>query len=156
VPKLFLLPNFKGEDRGDGGIRRVVEAQRKWLPTMGWDLVEDQTQADVVATHAGVLVDVPATTPMVSHCHGLYWYGWEWERWALKLNRDVIKVMRRADVVTAPSKWVAYAIARGTNIDAPVLYHGVDPEDWEPSESPGNYVLWNKTRVDPICDPRPM
>jgi glycosyltransferase involved in cell wall biosynthesis len=155
VPKLNLWPRFQEEDRGDGGIRRVVEAQTRWLPTMGWELVEDPSQADVVATHAGVaLPSVPATTPLVEHCHGLYWYGYTWERWALKMNRDVIRNMRQADVVTAPSKWVAHAIARGTNLDTPVLYHGVEPEDW-PLRAPlanDHYVLWNKTRIDPICN----
>lgn len=154
--KLCLLPSFKGEDRGDGGIRRVVEAQTRWLPKMGWDLVEDPVQGDIVATHAGVLADVPATKPLVSHCHGLYWYGFSWANWSLKMNRDVIKAMRRADVVTAPSKWVAHAIARGTNIDAPVFYHGIEPDEWMPAHFHESYVLWNKTRVDPICDPRAM
>lgn len=155
MPKLCITPRFDGEDRGDGGIRRVVEAQREWLPQMGWALVDDPLEADLVATHASVLPKVPATTPLVSHCHGLYWHGYAWERWALKMNLDVIKAMRQADVVTAPSKWVAHAIARGTNIIAPVLYHGINPDDWEPGTNLG-YVLWNKTRYDPICDPTPL
>lgn len=156
MSRLCILPNFRGEDRGDGGIRRVVEAQTRWLPTTGWDLVEDPAQADIVATHAGVQADVPATVPLVNHCHGLYWYGFSWANWSLKMNRDVIKAMRRADVVTSPSKWVAHAIARGTNIDSPVFYHGIEPEDWPEPDYSGRYVLWNKTRVDPICDPRDM
>jgi glycosyltransferase involved in cell wall biosynthesis len=122
---------------------------------MGWEIVDEPGAADLVATHAGVAADADATIPVVSHCHGLYWYGFEWPKWALKMNRDVIKAMRAADVVTAPSKWVAQAIARGTNINAQVLYHGIDPTAWEPVANKG-YVLWNKTRVDPICDPTPL
>lgn len=158
MPKVFITPRFQEEDRGDGGIRRVVEAQRKWLPTFGWGITESPHDADVVATHAGVQVDVPATTPMVAHCHGLYWYGFPWQAWALKMNRDVIKNMRRADVVTSPSKWVAHAIARGTNLTTPVLYHGINEDEWpEPDyDDHDGYALWNKTRVDPICDSRPV
>ena len=48
---LYLLPSFNGEDRGDGGIRRIVEAQRKLLPAYGIDVVDNLAQADIVAVH---------------------------------------------------------------------------------------------------------
>lgn len=153
--KVCILPFFNNEDKGDGGIRRVVEAQERYLPQFGWDVTHDPFDCDIVAQHAGYHVDIPATLPLVSHCHGLYWYGYTWAKWALKLNKDVIKAMRRADVVTAPSKWVAHAIAMGTNINAPVLYHGIDASLWTPRPSQ-DYVLWNKTRIDSVCDPREM
>ncbi|MDP2663428.1 MAG: glycosyltransferase, partial [Dehalococcoidia bacterium] len=54
-----------------------------------------------------------------------------------------------------PSRWVACQIARGLNAKAHVLYAGIEPGDWTPGKSEG-YVLWNKTRVDPICDPAPV
>lgn len=155
-----VLPQYPGEDRADGGIRRVVEAQSKYLPQFGWDVVPATVieTADVVATHAAHYIDIPADTPLVSHCHGLYWSTYEWERWALKMNRDVIRSMRRADAVTAPSEWVAQAIRRGSQIDPTVLYHGVDADEWSPARmaKPLNYVLWNKTRIDSICDPTPV
>lgn len=162
MPRLAILPHFDGPDRGDGGIRRVVEAQRTYLPRFGWDIVNDVNQADVVASHAAVTPEgLAATVPLVNHCHGLYWYGYEWERWALHMNRDVARAMRRADVVTAPSEWVARAIRRGTQLEPPVLYHGIEPDDWPHIESDSSatvepYVLWNKTRIDPICDVRPV
>lgn len=162
--KLCVIPSFNGPDRGDGGIRRVVEAQRALLPGLGFDIVESQLDADIVATHASlVAAQLPATTPLVCHTHGLYWYGYEWERWALKMNRDVIRAMRQADVVTAPSEFVAQAIRRGSQIDPVVLHHGINVDDWAPAPGAraqaggsGGYVLWNKTRIDPICDPRPV
>ena len=43
----------------------------------------------------------------------------------------------------------------GTNISAPVLYHGIDASLWTPRPSQ-DYVLWNKTRIDSVCDPRQM
>lgn len=158
MPRIHLLPDFKGADNADGGIRRVVEAQRRYLPALGWEFMADPAGADIVATHAGMRADIPATTPLVNHCHGLYWTGYSWVRWALSMNRDVIKAMRRADVVTAPSEWVAQAVRRGTWLDPQVLYHGVEPDDWSPPDRGGHggYVLWNKTRVDAVCDPEPV
>lgn len=157
MPRVVILPRFDGEDKADGGIRRVVEAQRRWLPEFGWDVVDREDQADLVAVHAASQSDIDAGRPLVSHCHGLYWYGYPWWRWALKMNRDVISSMRRADAVTAPSEWVAQAIRRGSQIDPTVLYHGVDLDVWvPPTDAASDYVLWNKTRVDPICDPRPL
>lgn len=160
MPEVQILPHFLGADRGDGGIRRVVEAQRKYLPEFGWDVAEDPKDGDVdlVAVHAAQHIDIPASMPLVSHCHGLYWYGYQWERWALQMNREVIRSMRRADHVTAPSEWVAQAIRRGSQLDPTVLYHGIEPDQWPlgPTDIVPKYVLWNKTRIDPICDARPV
>lgn len=152
--KLLISPFFAGEDKGDGGIRRVVEAQRKHLPDYGIEIVNTEAEADIVAIHAGVWERT--YKPVVSHCHGLYWAEYAWPNWCHQLNTDVIDAMRKADVVTAPSKWVAYAIQRGIWIDPVVLYHGIEPEEWAPADVYEGYVLWNKTRVDPICDPSPM
>jgi len=162
MPKVCILPFFAGEDAGDGGIRRVVEAQTKWLPEFGWEVVRDPAEADLVASHAGNLEKTLATTPLVAHCHGLYWTTYAWPKWALQMNRHVIDSIRRADVVTAPSEWVANAIRRGAQINPTVLYHGVNLDEW-PYNPPSSrtddvtpYILWNKSRPDPICDPTPV
>lgn len=157
VLKLFISPNFDNPDQGDGGIRRVVEAQKKYLPPLGFEIVDNLAAADICAYHAGTWMDPPAGQPVVSHCHGLYWNPeYDWESWAHDLNRHVIEAMRRADIVTAPSKWVAYALARGGMLDPTVLYHGVEVDDWQRSESNEVFVLWNKTRIDPVCSPAPV
>lgn len=155
MTRVFISPFFRGEDKGDGGIRRVVEAQTKHLPAFGIVVVERPEDADVIACHAGNWVETDK--PIVAHCHGLYWEGYPWENWALKLNQDVLRTIRQADAVTATSQWVAQAIRRNTWADAQVMYHGIDPMDW-PQGTPleTSYVLWNKTRVDPICDPAPV
>lgn len=161
--KLFVRPRFAEEDTGEGGIRRVVEAQHKYLPALGIHLVDTPEEADVCAYHGGVWMHTGK--PTVSHCHGLYWNEHEWSNWAHDLNKEVVNAMKRADVVTAPSKWVAHILQRGMLLDPPVLYHGVDVDEWTPpaapadgsiGESHGNYVLWNKTRIDPICTPEPL
>lgn len=154
--RVYIEPRFEGQDQGDGGIRRVVEAQRKWLPRMGIDVVDSLGDADLVATHAAVATTtVPIDIPWVVHTHGLYWSEYGWTSWSHDLNRKVISAMRQADHVTAPSEWVAKALARGMWLNPTVLYHGIDEEDW-PVGTNGRYVLWNKNRVDPVCDPTPV
>ncbi len=113
-------------------------------------------EADLVASHAGNIAEVPPNVPWIAHTHGLYWREYDWPRWCHTLNRQVITAVRRADHVTAPSEWVANVFRRGMWIDPTVLYHGIEPDDWEQPDTVGSYVLWNKTRADPICDPAPM
>src|SRR5574343_72998 len=110
---------------------------------------------DIGCAHAGDQPTGPVGKPWVVHTQGLYWSDYEWWDWAYKLNQLVIEAMRRADHVTAPSEWVAHALRRGMWLRPTVLYHGIDPEMWESAENQG-YVLWNKTRTDPICDPAPL
>lgn len=151
--KVYIAPSFRGVDQGDGGIRRNVEAQYKYLSDFDIEVVKLPEQADIIDVHAGLWVETDK--PVVSHCHGLYWNEYEWQKWHHNLNQDVISAMRKADVVTAPSEWVANVLRRGMWLDAPVLYHGIDQLEWSPGENLG-YVLWNKTRVDPICDYEPL
>lgn len=154
--KLYLCPEFAGEDNADGGVRRVVEAQRRWLPEFGVELVDSPMLADLCAAHIFALPDVlDSDKPLVVHSHGLYWYGYEWPNWALKANTNCMESIRQADLVTAPSEWVAQALRRNSLRRVEVVGHGLDIEDWSPAENRG-YVLWNKTRVDPICDPEPL
>lgn len=151
--KVLISPTFTDPDQGDGGIRRVVEAQRKYLPDYGVEIVDREQDADLVAIHAGSYV--ATNKPVVAHCHGLYWDEYNWGQWSHDLNRAVINILRRCDAATAPSDWVRYIIARGMNIDAKTIYHGIDVNEWQFGDKSTPYVLWNKTRMDPICDPTP-
>lgn len=155
--KLGIIPDFDHPEKGEGGIRRVVEAQKKYLPDLGFEIVSGDLatrleNSDVLAYHGGIWE--PTAKPTVSHCHGLYWREWEWPKWAHEINTMVVNAMRQATVVTSPSRWVARAIERGTWLRSPVLYHGVDIDEWSPpAEAPSEkYVLWNKNRVDAICE----
>ena len=150
--KLHLLPTYTGTDQADGGIRRVVDAQVKYLPEFGVELVDNPDAADLCAVH-GTLIPPRNDVPMVTHCHGLYWREYEWPGWADAANRAVIDRLLEADAVTAPSKWVANAIRRGSLLDPEVVYHGVDTDHWTPGDSLG-YVLWNKARADSVSDPK--
>lgn len=151
--KVLVLPHFDKSDVGEGGIRRVVEAQTKYLPEYGWDVVSDASLPhDIVAVHGGDWLNTDK--PVVSHSHGLYWTPeYNWHKTVLEVNQRVIDASRRANVVTAPSEWVARILKRGLWRDTPVLHHGIEPSDWEPGDKSVAYVLWNKSRPDPICDP---
>ncbi|KKN29691.1 hypothetical protein LCGC14_0841380, partial [marine sediment metagenome] len=158
--KLHIYPPPPtGEDlRGDGGVRRVVESQVRHLEKFGWEYTGDPAEADVIACH----IEIPPTylrkfprTPMVLHNHGLYWTEYEWDRSLLHYNASIVRAMKAVDVVTAVSDWTAGAIRRNTMRDVRVVHHGIDADDWTPG--PGSrYVLWNKTRSDPVCDPQPV
>ncbi len=154
--KVFITPNFRGEDLGDGGIRRCVDAQKKYFPEYGIEVVKTEPEADLVAIHAGAWVET--SKPVLAHCHGLYWDEYEWPLWAKRLNVDVVGVLHKAQAITAPSEWVANAVRRGMWADCTVLYHGISTDEWKPlaKAQRDSFILWNKTRVDPICDPTPV
>lgn len=153
--KVYIRPEFAGPDQGEGGIRRWVEMQHKYLPEYGILPVDSEDAADLVACHAGDLV--PTRKPLVCHNHGLYnTANQEWSRWAWALNGHVVELLRRADIATVPSEWVRMQVARGMAINPRVMYAGIEPELWHPTDKNNGYVLWNKTRVDPVCDPLPL
>ena len=54
--KVWISANFPDPDKGDGGIRRVVDAMIKHLPNYGVMVVDRPEEADVWNIHA---VDEP-------------------------------------------------------------------------------------------------
>lgn len=156
--KVCVYPLAKGEDKGDGGVGRVVRGQMEWLPRLGWEVVEDPKHADVINTHITMpmewLRDYPDKS-VVHSCHGLYWSEYEWEKWTEQANADVMEAIRAADHVTVPSEWVARIIERHTCRKPVVVPHGLNLNEWSAGENKG-YVLWNKTRPDAVCDPAPV
>lgn len=160
--KIYLSPDYGGKpDQGDGGIRRVVEAQKRWLPELGYEVVEDISQAELINIHISpnseeqrYLLKNPDVPLILGH-HGLYWLEYDWPDWALKTNAAVMEGIRLADYVIAPSEWVAQAVRRNSLRPTTPLPHGVELEDWELTDKE-DFVLWNKTRIDPICDPEPI
>lgn len=164
MPKVHLLPVLnEGPDPGNGGIHRVLVGQYATLPQFGWEITTNPAEADVIACH----VEVPTAymrlypeKPFVVHNHGLYWTDgdYPWEQWCYQVNQRGLAAIRMADAVTAVSEWTAQSLRRASMRDVRVVYHGVDLDEWTPVEPGlnGGYVLWNKTRVDPICDPAPL
>lgn len=156
--KVYIYPSFGEEDKGDGGIRRVVEAQIRHLPKFGIEIVKNEEEADLIAYHATVppaFVNRFPQKTFVALCHGLYWEEYDWGNWALKANADVMEGIRVSDAVVTCSEWVANALKRNTSRPVSVIPHGVEMDEWNGHDFIP-YVLWNKTRPDPICDPRLM
>ena len=151
--KVFLNPIFTGEDKGDGGVRRVVEAQIQHLPSFGWDVIASPASADVLASHIVLTSQLERIhdKPLALHNHGLYWHEFEWPNWSHKVNKEIMKAVRRADAVTAPSEWVAQSVRRNSLRQVDVIGHGINLDEWPYSRKSQGYVLWNKTRVDPVC-----
>lgn len=151
--KLYLEPSL--DKCANGGIRRVVEAQHKYLPEFGIEFVTDPMDADVEAAH---VIGKPKNpnAPFVLHNHGLLWRNYNFPQWAEQVNSDIVDSMRYAYAITSPSKWVTKAINRGVYFPVETIYHGVDIEEWYPMESHSDYVLWNKARTDEVSDPKDM
>jgi glycosyltransferase involved in cell wall biosynthesis len=153
--RVFIDPIYAAPDRADGGIRRIVEAQQRYLPDFGVAIASSPDEADLIANHGTALTE-RAGVPMVSHVHGLMWSEYNFGDWGDVVNRDVIDSMIRAQAITAPSAWVAYAIARGMLARPTVIYHGVDVDAWASGGSHLGYVLWNKARADQVSNPDDM
>lgn len=157
--KVHIFPHFGDQDKGDGGIRRVVEAQIKHLPKYGIEIVDTAAEADVIAYHAECpqsYINLYPQKTFVACCHGVYWQEYQWDNWSIKANEKVFEGIRVADATITCSEWVANSLRRHLSRDVNVIYHGVDAEDWGNPYQPQEYVLWNKTRPDPVCDPTPL
>ncbi len=153
--RVCIVPTYAGPDRGDGGIRRVVEAQQRYLPEFSIQVTDDPQAADLIACHGATLAE-RTSVPMVAHCHGMMWEDYGFGPWGGDVNRHVIDVLTRAQAITAPSQWVAHAITRGMLASPTVIYHGVDADAWAHHLDSLGYALWNKARVDPVSDPADM
>lgn len=153
---VLLLPIYKGADKADGGIRRVVEAQVKYLPGMGINLVDSISKADLVATHALEQIEVPVNLPWVMHCHGVYYQEFNWQAQFYHVsNQRLAKLLTQADYITAPSEWIAQTLRRIMLNNPKILMHGVNAEEWEGGLNAG-YILWNKARQDAASNPEPL
>jgi glycosyltransferase involved in cell wall biosynthesis len=162
MKKVHLLPVVdEGPDPGKGGIHRVELGQIQTLPEFGWEVTEQASEADLIACHVSVpesYLNLYPDTPIVVHNHGLYWSDYDWEgQWHYRINQTAMDAIRLADGATAVSEWTANAIRRASMRDVRVIHHGVDLDEWpyDPDDH-GGYVLWNKSRIDPICDPAPL
>lgn len=156
--KVYIYPKFNGKPVG--GIPRVVEAQIKHLPKFGVEIVETEDEADVIVCHSTVPAAFVKRFPrkvIVQISHGAYWSEIQgWGNWELKSNKDQMESIRISDAVITCSEWVANSIRRNTSRPVEVINHGIDYEDWQSELTNKDYVLWNKFRKDPVCDPTPV
>lgn len=143
-------PNEAGRDVTNA-INQIVVRVNKYLPGYGVELVEHPDNAQIYAGHAGQGSQEPID---VAHFHGLYNTAQGSDNYAI--NREVIKNLKSAYVVTAPSQWIADVLRRDMHIEPRVIGWGVDTNEWTPKTDHANYVIWNKARVDNVSNPAPM
>lgn len=151
--KVYLSP-FPEDVNAENGVGQVVLAQHRLLPGHGVDLVRDQDEADICASH---IVADGIDNLDVLHLHGLYWTGdkeMKTEPHHHGFNHRIVQAMRRARLLTFPSDWAAMAVKRDMRLSPTIIPNGIDTSLWTPQEHQG-YVLWNKNRVDDVCDPTP-
>lgn len=153
--KVFISPQFNTPDTGEGGIRRVIEAQIKHLPKFGVEVTGRLDEADLTIGHATSIVRRNGK-PYIACCHGLMWKDYFKERWAHEINGGVVASMLQADAITVPSQWVRQALTRGIMRRPRVIYHGVDFDQWQHRKQNKGYILWNKGRADKVSDPDDM
>lgn len=139
-----------------GGMYRVYNGLYTYLPQHGIEIVSDKKEADVINAHIGLWGDVVTDKPLVVSSHGMLWQEHRWGKIAGKVNRECLTAYRQADVVTAPSHFVARSIARYTGASPKVVYHGIDYKKWVPAKTSQDYVLWNKSRQDSASNPAEM
>jgi len=146
-------PSEAGRDTTNA-INQIVCRLDEHLPDFGVELVEHPDNATVYAAHAGQGSPAPIH---VAHYHGLYnTAGGHDAHHFFAINSHVIRNLRTAKIITAPSEWIADLIRRDMHINPEIIGWGVDVDEWTPAENPGLYAIWNKARVDAVSDPAPM
>lgn len=150
--KLFMMPTPKEAELNDtNSINQIVLHLAKLLPQYGWEITENQHEADLLVAHAGQTHGYGACD--VAHCHGLYPTGHHPENAAwFAINKNVLKNLAQAKVVTVPSNWVGKLIERNMGFSPEVVPWAIDFDEWASSSHEG-YTLWNKTRNSAVCDP---
>jgi glycosyltransferase involved in cell wall biosynthesis len=153
--KVWMSPTPSEAARDNtNSIHQIVLRMAQHLPDCGMELVEARREADVTAVHAGQGSDEPVD---VAHYHGLYPTGMGMDSGGhFAINSHVIRNLKTARAITAPSEWIADVLRRDMHVNPHVVPWAVDTEEWTPGEQTHIYTLWNKARVDWVCDPAPM
>jgi len=153
--KVWMTPtaNEAGRDP-QNAIHQIVLRLDNLLPNYGIELVEHPDNADLKVAHAGQGSDGPVDVAMY---HGLYnTAGGHDAHHFFAINSHVIRNLKSAKIVTAPSEWIADVLRRDMHLSPEIIGWGVDVNEWTPAKEPNLYCLWNKARVDAVSDPAPM
>lgn len=173
--RVLIHPEATGPDNGEGGVGRIIRLQNEYMNQEHWSGYKfvpatSLDDADVLACHITAPEEYlrqRPNIPLVGHIHGFYWQEYDWKaRWFFQANKAVGELVRLADVVTSPSKWVTRVIRQQFNRNPITIYHAVDPYWWRTvPETDGakiivngtehtfrKYVFFDKTRTDPVCE----
>jgi len=154
--KIYSLPSLEQAAMNNtNSINQIVLQVAEQLPEFGWEITNNEHDADLVVAHAGQTF---GTFPCdVAHCHGLFpTFHFQDPKWHFKGNELVIQNLRYAKAITVPSQWVGDIIRRELNRDAVIVNWAIDKDQWTEQTHHEGYTLWNKTRIDHVCDPAPI
>lgn len=154
--KIFSAPSPDyARQSPNNGIHAVVLALEEHLKDVQW--MPSQDGAELVISHAGA-IHGKANAPIVSICHGLHPTGTNSKTSDVhfEVNRYVIEDLTVAKEVIVPSEWVAEVLRRDMYLKPTVIQWGINYAEWQVSRPVKQYILWNKNRLDPVCDPAPM
>lgn len=157
MKKVLMLPKpTQAAHDTTNAIHNIVLKLAEHLPAFGYELTENEADADLIVGHAGQTYG-QGNRLDVAHCHGLYPTGIFGETdWHWAANETVIKNLRVAKAITVPSQWVADILRRDMHVEPHVIGWAIEASEWPEPEPHQGYVLWNKTRQDRVCDPAPL
>lgn len=155
MPKFSGVPTFESSEKhANNGISQVVLGFGRHLPKYGWEWTPSLNDADLCVYHAGEGNGNSVDVAVVHGLHPTAHHDLNPSQALFEINRLVIQDMVIAKQIIAPSNWVADYIRHEFKRDVTVVNWGVDLDKWEPLLEPqGFYVLWNKNRSDPVCNP---
>lgn len=161
--KVLMYPHVgQTQPLPTNGISRVVKEYFDHLPNYGIEMLPEgaDDKADLIAIHAGArsVNGLPTGVPMIACCHGLYWTQDHpnMGAWTHEMNSAVIDIVRHANAVAVPSKWIQGVFERDMHFSPAIVDHGVNFDEWQDGIEDLGYVLWNKNRNSDACDPRPV
>lgn len=153
--KLFINPQLD-QTKDDNGIGRVVHAQYRYLPALGFEMVSDFRHADLICSHV-MGEGLPRIDCLFSH--GVYFGDIKHTPYSNvnhEANKRIADSARRALSITVPSRWVSNIWRRDLRISPTVIGHGIEPDLWSTANKRKEpFVLWSKNRRDDVCDPLP-
>lgn len=163
--KVCMFPRLEFDAEPTMGIERVeLEIMARLRDKFLW--TKEYSEADVILSNAGSfhsglkegqISPVRADQGFIAVVHGLYPTGdYAMGGGDYLVNRAIIQDVAISDNVIVPSAWVGLPLERDMFITPHVIHWGVNWQDWQHQEQPRGYALWNKNRVDQVCDPVPF
>jgi len=155
MKKVFNIPTPEvASQQSNNGISQVVLGLFNHLPKFGFELTGSKNDTVLNCFHAGEGLD----NVDLAICHGLHPTSLikaQPVSVLFRINQRVINDLITAREIVVPSQWLADILNRQMQLNPHVISWGIDMNIWryDPDVANERYVLWNKNRSDPVCDP---
>lgn len=141
---------------GVGGIAQICTALHRYLPDYGMHFQDTPDGADLIVMHVGY-VKVQVEHFDVLHLHGFHYTAepGKWGAYDYAVSASLAaNLRRRLYGITVPSEWCAQLLRRDMRMQPTILPSGINTDEWASGKNQG-HLLWNKYRINAICDPTP-